>query len=206
MGNGQAGNRLANPLGHLAGTFAGRAGEQHGEFLSTITRHQITGTADGAADRLCDTPQTFVPHGMPVAIVVSLEVIHIDQDQRQIFQISRLASRLGSEADPVAASPLLHHRLIEAAPIGHVCQSVHHGHPLQRVVDACQLGRTIVETGFLILNDLGGDTLLAQQIDHHVLLAPMNSVDRGAHTPTDHHHRNEQEKNWGRQGHRQRRQ
>jgi len=89
-----------------------RTGKDHGEFLAAVAGHQIFRPPHHLLQGLGHPLEGFIPFQVAIAVVVGLEVIHIQQAHGQ-----RLAA-------PQAAAPLPLEHLIEMAPVGHTREAV----------------------------------------------------------------------------------
>lgn len=72
----------AQALGDLRCPVNPRAGEYRDELISAIAGDEITGTIHGAGNRRADLLETFVTGGVSFGIVIGLESIDVEHDQR----------------------------------------------------------------------------------------------------------------------------
>ncbi len=72
----------ADALGHDGRAFQRLVGQDHRKFLAAVARHQIV-CAHFAGHGAGDALQTLVAAQVAVGIVVLLEVVDVDHQQRQ---------------------------------------------------------------------------------------------------------------------------
>ncbi|HEX7436379.1 MAG TPA: hypothetical protein VF308_06725 [Caldimonas sp.] len=102
------------------------AGQQQGEFLAAIARDEFALALDGLADEARHRAQPFVAGGVAVAVVVVLEMVDVDHQQRHGLALARGARPLGVQ------------RLVEEAPVADLCQPVDGRELRQALVEALQ--------------------------------------------------------------------
>jgi hypothetical protein len=101
--------------------------QQHDEFFAAIAGHQVTRPAHALAQGLGHSLQAGVSSLMAIAVVVLLEVVHIQhQDGHPFVVVHRTRPHLCKE-------------LVKVTPVGHLGQGVGARHPLQLVVGHRQL-------------------------------------------------------------------
>ena len=75
-------NASTKAFGDLCGTVNPCAGEYRNELISSVTCDEIAGTIHGTRNCRADLLQTFVPGGVSLGVVIGLESIDIEHDQR----------------------------------------------------------------------------------------------------------------------------
>ncbi|KAJ3058763.1 hypothetical protein HK102_010325, partial [Quaeritorhiza haematococci] len=83
-----------------------------GELLAAVAGREVAGARDGSLDRPGDFPEAVVARQVAVEVVVLLEVIHVEEEDRE---------RRGRSCVPV---PFPRKRLIEVAAVAHAGQAV----------------------------------------------------------------------------------
>ncbi len=121
----------ADRLGQHGGGVERGLGEQQHEFLAAVARRQIGGAQRARLQRRGHLLQADVAGGVAKRVVVQLEVVDVEHDQRQ-----RLAA-----AD--RAQPLLLEETVEAAAVGDLGQLVDHRRVLQRRLGALVVGDVV---------------------------------------------------------------
>ncbi|CCK05176.1 hypothetical protein BN129_3995 [Cronobacter sakazakii 701] len=111
-----------SPLRQRQRFFAGGIRQHDRELFSTVTRHQIAGAQRHHLQRIADKPQTGVPGGMAAAVVVALEEIDIEHNQRHRASCSRGVRQHFREGG------------IKLAAVGKPRQAVGHRHRFKRLV------------------------------------------------------------------------
>ena len=108
--------------GQLACTGKVHLGEQHRQLLPTVAGGEVSGPLQGARDRLGDRNQGGIALLVPVAVVESLEVVEITQQQRK-----RACSL-------TVVAPCRVQLAIEDAPIRDARQAIQRRQPLELLV------------------------------------------------------------------------
>src|SRR5260370_13368902 len=103
---GQALDARAQPLGHLLRAGLVGIGQHHGQLLPAIARRHVAGPLHRLGQRAAHGLQAGIARHMAVGIVVALEVVQVDQQQRQ------------RRAPPRSPPGLPLHHLLQAAAVG----------------------------------------------------------------------------------------
>src|SRR6266851_5724111 len=104
--------RLADALPDLFAACRVGARQQEDELLAAVPGGEIGGPLSLPGNEPGDRNQAFVASLMTVLVVVSLEMIDIDQQQRQCCAVS------------AGTCPLIPQFLVEVAPVGEASQPV----------------------------------------------------------------------------------
>ncbi|MND72964.1 hypothetical protein D3C80_645260 [compost metagenome] len=123
----QAEHGLAQLLGHQACPARRGVGQYQDEFLATIARRQVGRPRARAADRLGHLAQGLVTGQVAKAVVVGLEVVHVDHQQRQLLLLTH------------GPAPFQFQVLVEVAAVGQPGQAIGVHQPLQHQVGIEQL-------------------------------------------------------------------
>ncbi|MCY1447008.1 hypothetical protein D9M71_636090 [compost metagenome] len=123
----QCSNGLQNFFGNLCSASAIGVGKQHRELLSTVSDGQIPRSLDRLLDRRPYGAQAIITGSVPIAVVVALEVIDIEHDQRQRGSLAR------SQAN------LFQQRSIQASTIAQARQAVGQRHLAHGLMCVTQL-------------------------------------------------------------------
>ncbi|MNP08273.1 hypothetical protein D3C76_1003340 [compost metagenome] len=155
MGDAAFADQLAAALRHLPRRrLVGGREDQH-EFLAAEAGDEVAWADGGVLQGLAHALQAVVALDMAVVVVVLLEVVDIEKDQRQ-----RLAGALG-------AGPLHFQHGVEHAPVGHTGEAVLVGVFLQLLLQVDQL-----LFGLLALADVEHEADqrldLASRVTHHM--------------------------------------
>lgn len=78
----QAGQAILQPLCNAGRRLTVCIVQQH-KLFPAITGHQIRRRAYRTVERLCRLLETNIPHLMTLVVVKALEIVHIDQDERE---------------------------------------------------------------------------------------------------------------------------
>ncbi len=70
------------------------AGQHDREFLAAVACHQVATAAECLVERLCDLAQDVIAARVAVAVVEQLELIEIEEHERQRLRIAAGAARL----------------------------------------------------------------------------------------------------------------
>ena len=88
MRNRESAQRILNACRHLFRHFCGTIEKNHHKLFPTIARHHIIGRAHRLFQRLRHASQTFVSRLVAVGIVVELEIIDVEHNQRKGFLLA----------------------------------------------------------------------------------------------------------------------
>jgi adenine/guanine phosphoribosyltransferase-like PRPP-binding protein len=105
------GQPLDQLVGHLAGAFGRRAGQQHGEFVATQAGHGVH-LAQALAQALGHFAQDAVARGVAEVVVDVPQLVHVQEEQGQRLLV---APGLGHG---------LGHAVHQQLPVGQVGQAV----------------------------------------------------------------------------------
>ena len=114
-------------LGHAVRPIKTDRQRKKDELLTTITHHQIGGTADGDSQNLCDLLQTTIANQITIMIIINLEPIDIQHGQSQQL------------TDTLDALPFLVQHLVEVATIGNAGQGIGQAENFQTTIEYLQL-------------------------------------------------------------------
>ena len=117
-------DRVAHAFGHDDRIGQRRRRQDGGELFAAVAGEHVVGPLDARPERLRDLLQARVARDVAVAVVERLEVVDIDEDDRDV--------RLRLDAARVFADD----PLVERAAIGDPGQPVARDEPLQRTVHA----------------------------------------------------------------------
>ncbi|MNE05723.1 hypothetical protein D3C80_982940 [compost metagenome] len=88
MRNRENAQRILNTRCHLFRHFCRTLKQDHDKLLTAIARHYIIGCAYRLFQRLRNASQAFVSRLVSVGIVVELEIIDVEHDQRKGFLLA----------------------------------------------------------------------------------------------------------------------
>ena len=123
---GQALDARAQPLGHLLRAGLVGIGQHHGQLFPAIARRHVAGPLYRLGQRAAHGLQAGIARHMAVGIVVALEVVQVDQQQRQRRALARSATGLALQ------------HLVKAAAVGQARQLVLGGQHLQPAIGVQQ--------------------------------------------------------------------
>ena len=118
---------LAQAVRHRHGAQLIGIGQQHGELLAAIARRQLARALHRAGQGLGHALQAAVARNVAVVVVVGLEIVHIDHQQRQ------------RHAAQPRLLPLALHGLAQGQAVGHLGHRIQAHTLLQRIAVARQL-------------------------------------------------------------------
>lgn len=126
MGDLQRAHPAAQPLGDRAPGLGRGLGEDHGELLTAVARHQVRAARSGLLQGLGHGDEREVTGLVALVVVVGLEGVDVGQHQGQ------------RTAGAARALPLPRQGVVEAASIGHPGQAIAGGEPRQPLVGLLQ--------------------------------------------------------------------
>ena len=129
--NGQRLDGMAHTLGQVQRPGRVVLGHQDDKLFAAIARRLIPGTPALLGQHPRDAAQAVITGQMPVAVVVQLEVVHIQHDQGQ-----GLPGAHGPR-------PLVGQHLVKAAAVGHPGQAIGVRQLGQHLIGFFQLGRAL---------------------------------------------------------------
>lgn len=94
MGNAQIGDRLAQLIGDEKCPFGRGVGQEGNELLAAVARQEVTFALEFRRRCTCNLLQAAVARLVPVPVVLLLEMIDIDHQQRQRTFFSRRSAPL----------------------------------------------------------------------------------------------------------------
>ena len=147
--------RLLAALGHRARGMCVAGGQQQHELLAAVAGQEIARTVRSAAQGLGHAPEAFVALHMAVRIVVALEEVHIEEQQRQRLH---LAPRF---------LPLAVEDGVELAAVVHAREAVAERQVLELLLQAQQLFLALLALGD-VEHEAHERHHLALQVAHHV--------------------------------------
>src|SRR5687768_17819442 len=72
-----------DPFGDAEGAFIRRLRQHDRELLAAVARGEVGGAIDGPRDDVADAAQALVPDDVAIAVVEELEMVDVEEDQRQ---------------------------------------------------------------------------------------------------------------------------